>query len=74
MLASAPDDNYSSSDESELSVGWDAGDENDPLPSQGTHSLTGIHFNHDQTCRKSVAALYVHPDNNSRVTKSRSLH
>ena len=40
VLASAPHDNYSSSDESELSVSWDAGDENDPLPSQGTPEYT----------------------------------
>ena len=36
MLTSASDDNYSSSDESELSVSWDAADEREPLPSQGT--------------------------------------
>ncbi|CAH3041477.1 unnamed protein product [Pocillopora meandrina] len=41
MIASAPDDGEdSSSDESELSVGWDAGDQMDPLPTQGTPEYT----------------------------------
>ena len=40
-IASAPDDGEdSSSDESELSVGWDAGDQMDPLPTQGTPEYT----------------------------------
>lgn len=37
VIASAPDDGEdSSSDESELSVGWDAEEELEPLPSRGT--------------------------------------
>ena len=35
-----PDNRYSSSDESELSVSWDVWEDNDPLPSQGTLEYT----------------------------------
>ena len=41
VIASAPDDGEdSSSDESELSVGWDAEEELDPLPARGTPEYT----------------------------------
>ena len=41
VIASAPDHGEdSSSDESELSVGWDAEEELDPLPSRGTPEYT----------------------------------
>ena len=46
VLASASDDDYSSSDESELSVGWDAGDETNPLPSEGTPEYTSTVTRH----------------------------
>ena len=62
MIASAPDDGEdSSSDESELSVGWDAGDQTDPLPTQGTPEYTETVTRH----RKSAAVLRVCAENNS---------
>ena len=62
MIASAPDDGEdSSSDESELSVGWDAGDQMDPLPTHGTPEYTETVTRH----RKSAAVLRVCADNNS---------
>ena len=62
VIASAPDDGEdSSSDESELSVGWDAEEELDPLPSRGTSEYTETVTRH----RKSAAVLRVCADNNS---------
>ena len=54
VLASAPNNRYSSSVESELSVSWDAGDENHPLPSQGTPECTLTVTRHEKICCSAI--------------------
>ena len=78
MLASASDDNYSSSDESELSVSWDAADERESLPSQGTSEYSSSVTRHVENllqCYVSVStSTQTTTQVGSLVIKSKSVH